>query len=200
MNSKIDLLKERAATYLRGLADFDGINVVTYHTGSLQSSIDTSINTAGLCVLVTVAQAVPSAYPTRVPFFESVMIDISIIENLLVNTGSVGTHTNAFALAEAAARALQNWCPLGDDPANRYFVLRCDPRGFTEVTAPVSLSAGGSVQTLNSILNAVSASSAQGAVHHQRAIYHALPGDMNGEISHANPALVLLTQSWLSNI
>ncbi len=162
MNSKIDLLKERAATHLRGLADFDGINVVTYNTGDLQSSIDASVNTNGLCVLVTVAHVVPSAYPTRVPFFEPVAIDISIVENLLVNTGPGGTHANAFALAEAAARALQNWCPLGDDPANRYFVLRCDARGFTEVTAPVSLSAINNVETLNSVLRAVSASSSQG--------------------------------------
>ena len=162
MNSKIDLLKERAATHLRGLADFDGITVVTYNTGDLQSSIEASIGTSGVCVLVTVAQAVPSAYPTRVPFFESVMLDINIIENLLVNTGPGGTNTNAFALAEAAARALQDWCPLGDDPANRYFVLRCDKRGCTEVTAPGSLSAGTSVEMLTSVLKAVTASSAQG--------------------------------------
>ena len=30
MNSKIDLLKERVATYLRGLADFDGPYVLIF--------------------------------------------------------------------------------------------------------------------------------------------------------------------------
>lgn len=162
MISKIDLLTERVATYLRGLGDLDGIPVVTYHNGDLQASIEASIGTKGLCVLVTASRAVPSAYRTRVPFFEAVTLDLNIVENLLVNAGTAGTHTNAFALAEAAARALQDWCPLPDDPANRYFVLRCDPRGFTEVTAPVSLSGNVNKAVLNSVLSAVNAASAQG--------------------------------------
>ena len=162
MNSKIDLLKERVAIYLRGLGDFNGVPVVTYHNGDLQSSIEASVGTTGLCALVTVRQATPSAYPTRVPFFEAVALDLNLIENLVVNTGPGGTGVNAFALAEAAARALQGWCPLPDDPANRYFLLRCDPQGFTEVTAPVSLSGEVGSAVLNSVLNAVNASSAQG--------------------------------------
>ena len=162
MNSKIDLLKERVATYLRGLADFDGVPVVTYRNGNLQDSIETSVGTNGLCVLVTVRQAKPSAYPTRVPFFEVVTLDLSIIENLVVNTAPGGAGIDAFALAEAAARALQGWCPLADDPANRYFLLRCDPKGFTEVTAPVSASGSVNAAVLSSVLSAVNASSAQG--------------------------------------
>ena len=162
MNSKIDLLKERVATYLRGVGDFDGIPVVTYRNGDLQSSIEASVGTTGLCVLVTVRQATPSAYPTRVPFFEAVGIDLNIIENLAVNMAPGGTNTDAFALAEAAARALVGWCPLADDPANRFFVLRCDPAGFTEVTAPVSVSGNVNAAVLTSVLSAVNASSAQG--------------------------------------
>ena len=96
------------------------------------------------------------------PFFAPVPLDLNLVENLLVNTGHDGTHLNAFALAEVAARALQGWCPLADDPANRYFVLRCDPEGFTELTAPVSLSGNVGAAALNSVLGAISASSAQG--------------------------------------
>ena len=164
MNSKIDLLKERVAARLRGLGDFDGVPVLTYRDGDLQATIETSVGTTGLCVLVTVRQALPSAYPTLVPFFEPVTLDLNLIENLLVNTGPGGRGTAAFALAEVAARALQGWCPLSDDPANRYFLLRCDPVGFTELTAPVSASGNVNAAALNSVLGAINASSAHGLV------------------------------------
>ena len=54
------------------------------------------------------------------------------------------------------------WCPLADDPANRSFLLRCDPEGFTEVTAPVSVSGNVNAAVLNSVLRAVNASAADG--------------------------------------
>ncbi|GEM_PF-5856557 len=105
---EIEVLRESIAERLSGLADFNGIDVLTRKVGNLQNAIVTNLaQLKGVCVVVFIPSAIPKAYQTTRPFLDPVKVVVRTIEDTLFNK----TGKSACLLATRAQAALQLWKP-----------------------------------------------------------------------------------------
>lgn len=99
--------------YFANTGEIGGLLVKIEDKGSLEAKINTKLARLGLAVIITLPQVGLKTNNSPAKYLGAVSIQVSIVENWLVNRGPTGSQKKGSAVALAALYLLHHWTPAG---------------------------------------------------------------------------------------
>jgi len=113
MSDEAQTLQTQLAALLALSADLAGVTILTERIKNVEAEIAKALGTVtavggkcGICVIVVTPAAKATKPNIPGPYFDRCTIVARVIENVVINTGSLGTQTPAWTAARAVAKAL----------------------------------------------------------------------------------------------